>query len=259
MKSVLVTGANGQLGRSIRDIVADYPDLQVTFKGKDTFDIANDQEVKNTFDSYKYDYCINCAAYTNVEQAEINPELAYKINTEGAKNLALACKDHKTVLIHISTDYVFDGTKSEPYTIIDEPNPINEYGKSKLEGEVAIQEILNEFFIVRTSWLYHKVHGKNFYKSIMEKARLEEVLQVTDAQKGCPTNASNLARYILELIAQNNKAYGILHYTDNEAMTWYDFAKRILEENNLSHKVQLEKAKNYRTFAIRPENSILKS
>lgn len=258
MKSVLVTGTNGQLGRSIRDIVADYPDLHVIFKGKDTLDVANDQEVKNTFDSSKYDYCINCAAYTNVEQAEINPELAYKINTEGAKNLALACKEHNVILIHISTDYVFDGTKREPYTVEDEPNPINEYGKSKLEGEVVIQEILNTFFIIRTSWLYHKVHGKNFYKSIVEKASAEEVLKVTDAQKGCPTNASNLARYILDLIAQNNKGYGILHFTDNEAMTWYDFAKRILEENNLSHKAQLKKAKNYRTFARRPKNSILK-
>jgi dTDP-4-dehydrorhamnose reductase len=139
MKRVLVTGSNGQLGLSIQNIKNDYPELEFIFKNRSDFDITNKNQVKKIFSSGKFDYCINCAAYTNVEQAERTPEVGYTINAEGVKNIAHACKEYDATLIHISTDYVFDSNKGEPYTTEDTPNPINEYGKSKLEGEKYVQ------------------------------------------------------------------------------------------------------------------------
>lgn len=258
MKRILVTGAAGQLGLSIQDIHANYTDYAFAFKDSDQLDITDYENVEETIGSGSYDFVINCAAYTNVEQAEKTPEIVFKVNAEGVKNIALACKKHGVALIHISTDYVFDGEKAAPYTVDDIPNPINAYGKSKLKGEEYVQEILTDYFIVRTSWLYSKKHGKNFYKTILAKARKKEVLYVTDEQIGCPTDAGNLAKHSVELIFFKSKEYGIQHFTDNEAMTWYGFAQNILEENGLENKVDLEKARNYRTFAIRPKNSILK-
>lgn len=178
------------------------------------------------------------------------------VNALGTKNLALACSKKKVVLIHISTDYVFDGEKLGGYLPSDKPNPINEYGKSKLLGEQFIQEYLIDFMIIRTSWLYSEF-GNNFYKTILAKANRGENLQVTDAQTGCPTNANNLAAYILNCISTDECNNGVYHFTDGETMTWYGFAKRILKQNNLENKVKLVKDKNYRTFAKRPKNSTL--
>ena len=257
MKRVLVTGANGQLGLSLQDIANNYPDLEFIFKNRSDFDITNKDQGEKIISSVKFDYCINCAAYTNVEQAERTPEVAYTINVEGVKNMAMACKENNVTLIHISTDYVFDGEKETPYTIEDQPNPINEYGKSKWEGEKRIQEILSNYFIVRTSWLYHKKHGKNFYKTILEKAKQRETLNVIDEQVGCPTNAANLAKFILGLIGLKESSFGIYHYTDGEAMTWFDFSKKIIEENNLMDLATVVRDNNYRSFARRPKNSVL--
>ena len=171
-------------------------------------------------------------------------------------NLQLQCNKHNVILIHISTDYVFDGKKEGGYLTTDLPNPINQYGMSKLAGENFIQEILDKYYIIRTSWLYSE-YGNNFYNTIVNKAKTESVLYITDEQTGCPTNANNLAKYILNLIVSQNSEYGIYHFTDGKAMTWYDFAKEILRETNLDEKVRVEKAKNYRTFAKRPKNSVL--
>ncbi len=165
------------------------------------------ENVYGLFSKNPYDFCINCAAYTNVEQAEKTPEIAYSVNAEGVKNLAMACKVNGVKLIHISTDYVFDGEKKEGYYPEDIPNPINEYGKSKLKGEQYIQEILNEYMIIRTSWLYSE-YGHNFYKSILKKAQKGETLYVTDDQVGCPTDANNLASYILEFLQKENLVFG---------------------------------------------------
>jgi len=256
MSRILVTGADGQLGRSVREIAKTYKHFEFIFRNSKTLDITNPQEINQLFSESHFDYCINCAAYTNVEQAEKSPELAHAVNAEGVRYLALACSESLTKLIHVSTDYVFDGKKETPYRITDKTNPINVYGESKLAGEKYIQLILKEHFIIRTSWLYSK-YGKNFYNTILEKAKTEEVLKITDEQKGCPTKTSNLAKYILNIIATKNKAYGLYHFTDGEAMTWYDFALLILKENDLLDSVQVKKNKNYRTFAKRPKNSIL--
>jgi len=255
MKKVLVTGANGQLGQCLKKIAPNYNELTFVFKNSKDLDITNKDQMNSFFAEDDFDYCINCAAYTNVEQAEKTPDIAYEVNAEGVKNLALLCRENDTFLIHISTDYVFDGEKKEPYTVDDIPNPINEYGKSKLLGEKYIEEIMEDYLIIRTSWLYSEF-GKNFYTTILSKAKAGENLSVTDEQLGCPTNANNLALHIVEKLTQNNN-FGIDHFTDNYSCTWFEFAKKILLENNLTDKVQLEKVKNYRTFARRPKNSVL--
>lgn len=256
MSRVLVTGAAGQLGKCIQKISDDFPVTEFEFHTSETLDITAPGKISTIFSTGNFDYCINCAAYTNVEQAEKTPEPAFAVNAEAVKNLAIACANNKVTLIHVSTDYVFDGEKETPYLPSDKTNPINEYGKSKLKGEGYIQEILEHFFIVRTSWLYSEF-GKNFYKTILKKAQAGDDLQITEEQTGCPTNANNLAVYILGLLKNNSTDYGIHHFTDGEAMTWYSFAQRILKEHNLEGKVKLDKAKNYRTFAKRPKNSTL--
>jgi dTDP-4-dehydrorhamnose reductase len=256
MIKVLVTGANGQLGNCFQKIALSNINCEFTFKNSKELDITNKKVVLSVLDMGKYDYCINCAAYTNVEQAEKEPEEAFKVNAEGVKNLALGCKNNQTSLIHISTDYVFDGEKEGPYTVHDIPNPINEYGKSKLLGEQYIMQVLERFVIVRTSWLYSEF-GKNFYKTIVEKSKTEKILNVTDEQLGCPTDANNLALYIMEKLSNQNIKYGIEHFTDGYSSTWYDFAKKILIEQKLQDKVQLVKGSNYRTFVKRPINSVL--
>lgn len=257
-KRVLVTGANGQLGKTINELFfINESNLEFTFVTKKELDITQKLELKLFFENNEFDFCINCAAYTNVEQAEKTPETAYKVNAEGAKYLAETCKENNVTLIHISTDYVFDGEKTEAYTVDDIPNPINEYGKSKLLGEQYIQRVLNEYFIIRTSWLYSKKYGDNFYRTILKKAKEEKKLFVTDKQRGCPTNTESLAHYIINIVKSKLKNYGVRHFCDEIAMTWYEFTKKILLENNISNKVKLVKAKNYRTFAKRQKNSIL--
>ena len=256
MIRILVTGSDGQLGKCIQKIASSYAELEFVYYDSKMLDVTNPEQIFEVFSAERFNYCINCAAYTDVEQAEKTPEPAFAVNAEAVRHLSLACSEFLVTLIHISTDYVFDGEKGTPYSISDKTNPINEYGKSKLAGEKFIQKNLREHFIIRTSWLYSEF-GRNFYKTILEKAKLEAVLQITDEQTGCPTNANNLAAYILDLIEKRKKTFGIHHFTDGEAMTWYDFAKRILKENKLEKSVRLDRAKNYRTFARRPRNSIL--
>jgi len=255
---ILVTGASGQLGLSLQDIAMEYPHLEFVFANSEALDITDSEKVLNTIGLGNFNYCINCAAYTNVDQAEKSPQIAFRVNAEAVKHLAVACKQYGVTLIHISTDYVFDGEKGSPYTVNDQPKPINEYGRSKWEGEKYVREILDEYYIVRTSWLYHKTHGHNFYKTILEKAKKREELCVTDREIGCPTNAANLAKYILELIWNIKQQYGIYHFTDGQAMSWYGFAQNILKENGLKSTTNIVKENNYRSFAKRPKFSVLK-
>ena len=257
---VLVTGAAGQLGKTIEELFCQREkNLDFLFVSKERLDISDEKAVKIFFYTHSFDYCINCAAYTNVEQAEKTPEIAYQINAEGVQYLAEACKKYNTVLIHISTDYVFDGEKESPYTVADIPNPINEYGKSKLLGEQYIQYILEKYFIIRTSWLYSKEHGNNFYKNILKLAQTEKELSITSENLGCPTDTVNLAIYIIKLITRENMNFGTLHFCDKKAMTWYDFAESILLENNMVTEINLVKVSNYSSFARRPKNSVLKN
>lgn len=255
---VLITGANGQLGKTIEELYAKNDlDIDFVFLSKYEFDITNQFEVESLFQNNHFDYCINCAAYTNVEQAEKTPDIAFKINAEATKYIAESCVSSNTVLIHISTDYVFDGEKKTPYEVDDIPNPINEYGKSKLLGEEYIKKILGNYFIIRTSWLYSKSYGKNFYRTIKELTKTKKELTITAEEIGCPTNTESLAKYILDLVVDKRKDYGIKHFSDDKTMTWYDFAKYILSENNLNDKMTLVKGNKYVTFARRPKYSVL--
>lgn len=257
MKTILVTGSAGQMGQTLRELAPIAKDTFFDFRDSSDVDITDQEAIYNIFLEGNYDYCINCAAYTNVEQTEKTPGPAFAVNAEGVKNLASACKEHGVVLIHISSDYVFDGTKEGPYTIEDTPNPINEYGKSKLKGEQYIRQILPNHYLIRTSWLYSKKYGHNFYRTIVKKALEGQDLHITDEQTGCPTNTESLASYIIENLLSGEKSFGTYHVTDGKPMTWYDFAKQILEENGLTQKVNLVLDRNYRTFAKRPKNSVL--
>lgn len=255
---VLVTGSTGQLGKTIEELYLNNNEgIEFIFTSKSKLDITDINSVQNIFETEQFDYCINCAAYTNVEQAEKTPKIAFDVNGEGVKNLAKVCKEFGTILIHISTDYVFDGEKKGAYKPKDLPNPINEYGRSKLQGEKYIQDILEGYFIIRTSWLYSKKYGQNFYKTIIAKSKIEKKLYITDSQKGCPTDTVSLSRFVFALIKDKSKFFGICHFTDKETMSWYDFAEKILLENNCSNSVTLVKRNNYRTFAVRPKNSTL--
>lgn len=259
MDRILVTGSSGQLGQTIQDLVSKKEESYQNFDFKTSadLDITDQKAINNIFQNGNYDYCINCAAYTSVEQAEKTPEPAFAVNAEGVKNLAIACEKHGVVLIHISTDYVFDGEKEGPYTVKDKTNPINEYGRSKWQGEEYIRQLLDRQYILRTSWLYSKKYGHNFYRTILKKVSEGQELCITDEQKGCPTDTETLAKFILENILTENKPFGTYHVTDGKPMTWYDFAKQILKENGLTHKVNLVLDRNYRTFAKRPRNSVL--
>ena len=254
---LLVTGANGQLGLSLRDLVGDYPDLEVLFLDRTALDITDKDAVVKYFEDYQPDYCINCAAFTQVDLAEQKPEDAYAVNVQGVRHLVEACNSKSTVLVHISTDYVFDGKKTAGYLPTDSPSPINEYGRTKWLGEQAITGSMHAYFIIRTSWLYSRKYPPNFYLTIARKAQKGEELKVIDSQRGCPTDASNLARHILGKVHSRSSDYGISHFTDGHAMTWFEFAGWILEQEGFTPYDKLQKADNYRTFAVRPTNSIL--
>lgn len=256
MIKVLVTGAGGQLAMALKDLVHARGLDGYVFYTRDQFDIANPQQVKEIL-TPEIDYCINCAAYTDVEGAEAEPEAAMRINATAVGLLAERCRECHIVLIHISTDYVFDGTKVGPYTSHDTPNPINAYGRSKLAGETLVSRILKRFFIIRTSWLYSG-YGKNFYTTILNRARKGEDLFVTDAQRGCPTHARDLAGYIADLIGSASQSYGVHHFAGNTAMTWFDFARKILADNGLEGRVKVIRNNKSRSFAARrPVNSVL--
>jgi len=256
MKRILVTGANGQLGKCLRDAAANFPDLQFIFASKQALDIENPDLVRKYFQENHFHYCINAAAYTNVEKAESEPERAYAINAEAVKNLAQISHEKQVILIHISTDYVFDGKKRTPYVETDKVNPLNVYGASKLTGEEFIQQLCRRYYIFRTSWLYSQ-YGHNFLKTILKYSREGKPLTITTEQTGTPTNANDLARALLITIEKDMQEYGIYHYTNSGATTWYGFAEEILHLVGKLEDAKLAKTNHYITFAARPEYSVL--
>ncbi len=256
MKKILVTGANGQLGRCIKNASADFPDFEFVFTSKEELDIENLDLLQEFFTQNKFSHCINTAAYTNVEKAESEKESAFAINAEAVKNLAISCNEKDVVLLHISTDYVFDGKKKSPYLETDVPNPINVYGASKLKGEQYIQEICNKFFIIRTSWLYSQ-YGHNFLKTILKYSQEKKQLTITTEQTGTPTNANDLANALLKIITQDSINYGVYNFSNRGETTWYGFAEEILSQIGKLEEANLAQTNQYRTFAARPEYSVL--
>ena len=256
MNRILVTGADGQLGRSLKEISSDYPDHKFYFTDKEELDITQPEALEAYFSQHRIEVCINAAAFTDVDGAERNPEAAFEINASGVKHLALTCQKYNVLLIHISTDYVFDGENKQGYSPQDPPNPINVYGASKLQGEAYVRHILEEHVILRTSWLYSD-YGTNFYKTIRRKLAEEDRIGVTDLQKGCPTHARDLARFIMEWMEDPERKYGILHFSGEQEMTWYEFAKKIAMEHAPDQVKRIVKDNKYRSFAARPANSVL--
>ncbi|PVW15141.1 dTDP-4-dehydrorhamnose reductase [Marixanthomonas spongiae] len=256
MTNVLVTGANGQLGKCLQEASKAYPNLQFFFASRHELDMEDREAITLYFSENNIDYCINTAAYTHVEQAEKELEKAFSSNAEAVKHLAITCKAAGTTLLHISTDYVFDGKKSTPYVETDATNPLNIYGASKLKGEQYIEEIGANYFIFRTSWLY-STHGHNFLNTILKFAKDREEITITTEQTGTPTNANDLAKVLLQVIVSKNKHYGLYHYSNAGEATWYDFAAAILDYSHQNDAIKLAKTDHYPTFAARPKYSVL--
>ena len=256
MPNILVTGANGQLGRELQDIQFSYPSYSFFFYSRNELDITNEQELRKAFERVQPIYCINCAAYTAVDKAESEPELAHALNAEAVKLLATICNEIGTRLIHISTDYVFDGTSSTPYKEDDSTNPINTYGRTKLEGEKACQAANPDCIIIRTSWVYSQ-YGSNFVNTMIRLLSIKEEISVVADQKGSPTYAADLAEAILTIISGLNWKRGIYHFSNGGEITWFDFAMAIKEFINSSCTIHPISTSEYPTPAARPKYSLL--
>ena len=276
---VLVTGANGQLGQAIQSIVGKYPSIDFVFCTSSELNITDKSNCETVFEKYKPNFCINAAAYTAVDKAESEPEKAFTINVTGAQNVAEVCKNHDTVLLHISTDFVFDAKfvdgiayydrelrlplKSEKgLTETDVPFPAGIYGLTKLQGEQAIESTWEKHFIIRTSWVYSQF-ANNFMKTMLRLASERESLSVVSDQIGTPTNAVDLAEVLLkiiischaELVSASN--YGIYNFSNEGHCSWYDFAAEIFRVNNVSINLQPIPTSAYPTPAKRPAYSVL--
>jgi dTDP-4-dehydrorhamnose reductase len=222
----------------------------------DELDITDPQAVAAYFSSQKFDFCINCAAYTGVDKAETDAHAAAQINTEGARILAEACDLHKATLIHISTDFVFSGDKSRPYTEKDRPNPIGVYGLTKLKGEMAVMNATKRVFVLRTSWLYSQ-YGHNFLKSMIRLGKERKELKVVYDQVGTPTYAGDLAAVIIQVIQEGRDNYGLYHYSNEGVASWYDFARAIFDLTTLEVNLIPIGTSAYPTPARRPAFSVL--
>lgn len=261
---ILLVGANGQLGKEFQSVlnkmrsdigeipnnyknakvdVIDYPELDVTDR-------------KAVFEKISggYDFVINCSAYTAVDKAEDDFEACYKVNTIGPFNLACACKEYDSTLIHFSTDYVFGGDGKEPYNEYDVCLPKTVYGKTKIEGEKYIRENCNKYFIFRTAWLYGEF-ANNFVYKMIELSKTKPFLTVVDDQKGTPTNANDLVHVVLNVIL--TEEYGLYHATGEGECTWYDFTKKIFEYSGIVTEVKPVKSEEFKSRAERPKYSVL--
>jgi len=260
MAVILVTGASGQLGNEIRNSSKNYFGYEFVFTDIDTLDITDEEAVKQTIKTTHPDWIINCVAYNLVDKAETDSENAFKVNGQAVKNLAESIKGSESRLIHISTDYVFDGNSSTPYNENSITNPQSAYGKSKLEGEKSAL-LHHGTMIIRTSWLYSSF-GTNFVKTILKHGKDKETLRVVYDQTGTPTYAADLSNVILSVISgviRNQIAFnaGIYHYSNEGTCSWYDFATEIINESGLKCKVIPILSKEYPTAARRPSFSVL--
>ena len=274
---VLVTGANGQLGQSIQSISGKYPEIDFVFCSSSDLDITNLENCQVVFDEFQPQFCINAAAYTAVDKAESEPAKAFDINANGAENLAITCKKFNTILIHISTDFVFDAYFSEGIayydrelrlplksnlglTETDVPFPSGVYGLTKLQGEQAIQANWDKHFIIRTSWVYSQF-GNNFMKTMLRLASERDRLSVVADQIGTPTNAVDLAEVLIVIIVSSFKfqvsSFGIYNFSNEGQCSWYDFANEIFRQNGVSIDLKPIRTSAYPTPAKRPAYSVL--
>lgn len=257
MKKIVVIGSNGQLGNCIRKIAPDFEsDYEFIFTDSQTLDITDEDQVDTFFYDNKPDFCINASAYTAVDLAEKEKEKAFAVNADGVAHLAQACSEHKTVLIHVSTDYVFDGETNLCYSEDDFTNPIGVYGASKLRGEELALEINPQTIILRTSWLYSEFN-KNFLKTMLNLFSQKDELGIVADQFGQPTNANDLAEAIMDIIKTSRKNFGVFHFSNYPETTWYEFAKKIAELSESSVKLNALTTEQYPTPAKRPKRSTM--
>lgn len=256
MKNVLVTGGKGQLASCIKDSAANLKEHHFIYVDVDILDITKASQVNAFFETNDIDFCVNCAAYTNVDKSESEQDIAEKVNVDGAKNLAEACNDHDVKFIQVSTDFVFDGKSSLPYLEEDTTNPLSSYGSTKLNGELATLNSVKEHFIIRTSWLYSE-HGHNFCKTMLRFAKERDSLSIVCDQIGTPTYAGDLAEVIIKIIKEDGTAFGVYHFSNEGVASWYDFAKAIFDLSGSNMKLLPIRSEAYPTPAKRPAFSVM--
>lgn len=258
---VLVTGSAGQLGSCFRDEQLRFPGLELVFSDRIGLDVTLKSQVSSFMESLRPAAVVNCAAYTNVERAEAEEERAYQLNCLAPQYLAEACDEANALLVHFSTDYVFDGSKGSPYLEDDPTSPLNAYGRTKLEGERLVDNACNRYLIIRTSWLYSR-HGHNFYRTMARLAREQSELRVVSDQVASPTSGHQLASDMLSwlrqaLVETRHTDYGVYHYTQSGEASWSDFARAIVSGLGLDTRVVEVATADYPTKAVRPAYSKL--
>ena len=252
---ILITGANGQLGRELANQYRDKKGVELILAGKSDLDISNVKEVYRFVNENKPNVIINCAALTAVDKCESQIDMAYRINTIGPKNLAIAANEIGAEIVQVSTDYVFDGNTNKLLTEFDEVNPQTIYGKTKLEGEILVKNHNPKHYIVRTAWLYGD--GNNFVKTMINLSKTNTTLKVVNDQKGTPTSTVDLAKVIIKLLEDKN--YGLFHCTCKGECTWYEFTKEIFRLKGISTEVLPCTTDEFKRPAKRPEYSVLRN
>jgi dTDP-4-dehydrorhamnose reductase len=251
---VLIIGSEGMLGHDLVEILSKENEISTTTI--DTLDITDIEKTIATVKNIEPDVVVHAAAFTDVNGSEDKKDLAYKVNGIGTRNVAVACKEINSALVYICTDYVFDGEKGSSYQEYDQPNPLSVYGKTKLQGETYIRDILSKFYIVRTSWLYG-YHGPNFVTTMLKLAETMDNISVVNDQIGSPTYTLDLAVAISKLIKK--PAYGIYHITNSGECSWYEYAKEIFEIAGIKIKVKPVSTEEYPQPAPRPKYSVLEN
>jgi dTDP-4-dehydrorhamnose reductase len=255
--NVIVIGGTGQLGQCLSELTSKQESaFNFVFLSRQELDCSDASQIKDVFEQYRPLYCINCAAYTAVDQAEDDQDTAFLVNQHAVKHLAKECLAYNTTLIHVSTDFVFDGSSSIPLSETVDTNPVNVYGLSKLKGEQEIQQLLENYYIIRTSWLYSE-KANNFVKTMLKLAQSRTELNVIYDQVGTPTYAIDLAGLILEIIHHDPKAFGLYHYSNEGVASWYDFSKAVFELSGTDITVLPVASSAFVTKAKRPHYSVL--
>lgn len=256
MKKILVTGSNGQLGNEIRVASVLFPELSFVFTDVDELNITDEKAVDDFFSAGKFDFIVNCAAYTAVDKAEDDADTCFLINEKAVEILGESAAKYNTAIIHVSTDYVFDGTSFKPYSEEMDVCPVSVYGKSKLAGETALMAVNPDAVIIRTSWLYSSF-GNNFVKTMLNLGKTRDSLNVIFDQVGTPTYAADLAVAILKIIASGIKSPGIYHFSNEGVCSWYDFTITIHKLAGISCVVNPIESKDYPVRTPRPHYSVL--